>query len=371
VGNCASCHTAPQGAPYAGQRAIETPFGNVYSSNITADAVSGIGSWSSEDFWQAMHHGRSRDGRLLSPAFPYTSFNRMTREDTEALLAYLKTVAPAVQANRPHELQWPVGTQAALAVWRMLYFSPQVFVADSSQSAQWNRGAYLVNGLGHCGECHTPRNALGAATGQHLAGAVMPVTNWLAPSLRDGAAAGVTGANSEATARLLKTGLARHGQASGPMAEVVQGGTQYLTDEDLQAMLVYLGSLSTAPVAATTTRELVLPSASDGPAALYRQHCADCHGLRGEGVAGAYPALAGNRAVLASEPNNLIYSVLRGGFAPVTVSNPRPYGMPPFLLTLTDAQVAQVLTHVRQSWGNQAPTVEARQVTLARDRVGR
>lgn len=371
IGNCASCHTAPQGAPYAGQRAIETPFGAVYSSNITSDAVSGIGAWSADDFWQAMHHGRSRDGRLLSPAFPYTSFTSLTRADTDALLAFLKSTPPVVQPNRPHELQWPVGTQPALAVWRAAYFSPREFVADNARSAQWNRGAYLVQGAGHCGECHTPRNVLGATTGSPLSGAVMPVTNWLAPSLRDGTAAGVTDANREATARLLKTGLARHGQASGPMAEVVQGGTQYLTDDDLQAMLVYLGSLAVTPVAAATTRDLVMQPASDAAASLYRQHCADCHGPRGEGVAGAYPALAGNRAVLASEPNNLIYSVLRGGFAPVTASNPRPYGMPPFLLTLSDAQVAQVLTHVRQSWGNQASTVEARQVTLARDRVGR
>lgn len=368
IGNCASCHTAPQGEPYAGQRAIETPFGAVYSSNITSDAGSGIGAWSADDFWQAMHHGRSRDGRLLSPAFPYTSFNRMTREDTDALLAYLKTVAPVVQPNRAHGLRWPVGTQAALAVWRALYFRPQEFVPDSGQSAPWNRGAYLVTGLGHCGECHTPRNALGASTGPALSGAVMPGTNWLAPSLRDSTAAGVSVDHRDSTAAFLKTGLSRHAQANGPMAEVVQGGTQYLGDADLQALLLYLGSLA-APQAARPVR----PASTTAPAAaaLYRQHCADCHGANGEGVAGAYPALAGSRAVQAAQANNLIYSVLRGGFAPVTEANPRPYGMPPFLLTLSDAQVAQVLTYVRQAWGNQAGAVAAQQVTLARNRVGR
>lgn len=370
IGNCASCHTAVQGAPYAGQRAIETPFGAVYSSNITSDASSGIGAWSGDDFWQAMHHGRSRDGRLLSPAFPYTSFSRMSRADTDALLAYLKTVPAVVQPNREHALQWPLGTQPALAAWRALYFRPQEFVADSAQSAQWNRGAYLVQGPGHCGECHTPRNALGASTGLALSGAVMPVTNWLAPSLRDGAAAGVGSSQHAATARLLQTGVSDHAQAQGPMAEVVQGGTQYLNDADLQAVLVYLGSLvtPTAQVAAAP-----LPMAADGGAAasLYQRHCAECHGDKGQGVAGAYPALAGSRAVQAAQANNLIYTVLRGGFAPVTAGNPRPYGMPPFLLTLSDVQVAQVLTYVRQSWGNQASVVDVPQVILARNRMGR
>lgn len=370
IGNCASCHTAPQGAPYAGQRGIETPFGVVYSSNITSDVGSGIGAWSADDFWQAMHHGRSRDGRLLSPAFPYTSFSRMPRADTDALLAYLKTVPPVVQPNRAHALRWPLGTQPALALWRSLYFTPQEFVPDSGQSAQWNRGAYLVQGPGHCGECHTPRNVLGAMTGDALSGAVMPVTNWLAPSLRDSKAAGVAGDQEVATARLLRTGLAPHAQAQGPMAEVVQGGTQYLSDADIDAMLVYLGSL-VLPTHASPSQAPQPTVRSSAAAKLYQQHCAECHGDQGEGVAGAYPALAGSRAVQSAQANNLIYSVLRGGFAPVTAGNPRPYGMPPFLLTLSDAQVAQVLTHVRQSWGNQASAVDAQQVTLARNRMGR
>lgn len=199
----------------------------------------------------------------------------------------------------------------------------------------------------------------------------MPVTNWVAPSLRDATAAGVTVANRDATARLLKTGLARHGQSTGPMAEVVRGGTQYLDDDDLQAMLVYLESLTQAP-AAKSTRDLVMTRAGlDSAAALYKQHCSDCHGANGEGVAGAYPALAGNRALQADVPNNAIYAVLQGGFGPATAANPRPYGMPPYLLVLSDAQVAEVLTYVRQSWGNRgAPVLEA-QVTLARNRAGR
>ena len=368
IGNCASCHTATQGAAFAGQRPITTPFGPVYSSNITSDPVTGIGAWNGDDFWQALHHGRSRDGRLLSPAFPYTSFSHMTRADSDALLAFLKTVPAVVQPNRDHGLTWPLGTQMALTVWRALYFSPQTYVPDASQSAQWNRGAYLVKGVGHCGECHTPRNSLGGSTGLALSGAVMPANNWLAPSLRDGAAAGITATNREATARLLKTGLARHGQATGPMAEVVQGGTQYLNEDDLQAMLLYLGSLSQGQGAAALRAPMQAASALEPAAKLYRQHCADCHGAQGDGVEGAYPALVGSRAVQAAQPNNLIYSVLHGGFSPATIANPRPFGMPPFLLTLSDAQVAQLLTYVRQSWGNQASTVHETQVTQARNR---
>ncbi|MDT8989612.1 c-type cytochrome [Curvibacter sp. APW13] len=372
LGNCASCHTAQGGALYAGQRPIETPFGVVYSSNLTSDASTGIGAWSSEDFWQALHHGRSRDGRLLSPAFPYTSFSRMTREDSDALLAFLKTVPAVVQPQRPHALAWPFGSQAALRVWRALYFSPQTYVPDTARSAAWNRGAYLVQGVGHCGECHTPRNALGGSTGEALSGARMPVGNWWAPSLRDAAAAGTPAGQRDATVRLLLSGMADHGQASGPMAEVVQGGTQYLRPDDAQALAEYLESLVPQGVVAPAPRGTTLSASQHAEGeALYRKHCADCHGTAGEGVAGAYPALAGSRAVQSAQPNNLIYTVLHGGFAPVTQRNPRPFGMPPFVLTLSDAQVARVLSYVRQSWGNQARGVDEAQVTLARNQRGR
>lgn len=370
LGNCASCHTAQGGAAYAGQRAIQTPFGVVYSSNITSDTSTGIGSWSSEEFWQALHHGRSRDGRLLSPAFPYTSFSRMTRADSDALLAFLKTVPAVVQPQRAHALDWPFGTQAALAVWRSLYFSPQTYVSDAARSDSWNRGAYLAQGVGHCGECHTPRNALGATTGESLSGARMPVGNWWAPSLRDAAAAGTTTAQRDSTLRLLLTGMSGHGHASGPMAEVVQGGTQYLRPDDALALSEYLESL-VAPatvVRGHSVARLPEPLRAEGEA-LYRKHCSDCHGTQGEGVPGAYPALAGNRDVNAHVPHNLIYTVLHGGFAPVTERNPRPFGMPPFVLALSDAQVARVLSYVRQSWGNQASVVEEAQVTLARNQV--
>ncbi|WP_414707459.1 c-type cytochrome, partial [Rhodoferax sp. UBA5149] len=248
AGNCMACHTTRGGPPFAGGRGIRTPFGTVFSSNLTSDTSTGIGSWSSNDFWQAMHHGRSKDGRLLNPAFPYTSFTHITRADSDALHAYLKTVPPIRQSNIAHAMRWPFGTQFALAAWRALYFTPGVYQADTTQTADWNRGAYLVRGLGHCGDCHTPRNALGAAKEKFdLAGGLIPMQNWYAPSLRtsdEAGVSGVSGGNPQYTAELLKTGVHPGGAATGPMAEVVRGSTQYLSDDDLRAMTVFLNSLS-------------------------------------------------------------------------------------------------------------------------------
>lgn len=184
AGNCAACHTVRGGTPYAGGRGIDTPFGTVYSSNLTPDVRTGIGSWSAAEFWRALHNGRSKDGRLLYPAFPYPSYTTVTRPDSDALYAYLHSLPATAQPAPPHALRWPFNQQAALAVWRALYFSPATFQPEPAQSAEWNRGAYLVRGLGHCGACHTARNALGATdTRLDLAGGLIPVQNWYAPSL--------------------------------------------------------------------------------------------------------------------------------------------------------------------------------------------
>ena len=378
AGNCMACHTARGSVPLAGGRRIETPFGGVYSSNLTPDPTTGLGQWSTDDFWQALHHGKSRDGRLLNPAFPYTSYSAVTRADADAMFAYLQSLTPQNQPNLGHQMYWPFGTQAALFTWRTLFFTPRDFQTDTKQSADWNRGAYLVNALGHCSECHTARNRLGAMqSAQALSGGLMPVQNWLAPSLLNSTAAGVEPGRLDETLQLLKTGHSARATVSGPMALVVQGGTQYLNDADLRAMGVYLQSLTQAQVvskpgvtsgvpALTATRltEATLTQAG----ALYKKHCAACHGPQGEGVAGAYPALAQNRAVLAAYSGNLIQTVLHGGFAPVTQARPQPYGMPPFVLTLTDAEIAQVLTYVRQSWGNLAPALSESDVSQLRDR---
>ena len=372
AGNCQACHSARGGAPYAGGRAIETPFGTVFSSNLTPDAEHGLGRWSAPQFWRAMHHGRSADGRLLTPAFPYDNTTLLSRADSDALYAYLRSLAPVAQAVQPHELRFPFNTQAALAVWRALYFEPREFQADASQSADWNRGAYLVQGLGHCNACHASRNALGATHGPlDLGGGLIPVHNWYAPSLADRREAGVADWESAEIVALLKTGAVNRASglvtASGPMGEVVLRSTQHLSDADLGAMAAYLQTLGArtdaSQTAAPETRR-AKPNARGEK--LYVDHCAACHGERGEGVPGAYAPLAGNRAVTMSMPANLVRIVLEGGFAPDTPGHPRPFGMPPFGQTLDNEDMAALLTHVRTSWGNQGSAVSALQVNRYR-----
>ena len=387
AGNCMGCHTSTGGAPYAGGRGVPTPFGTVFAPNLTPDANTGIGAWSAADFWRALHHGRSRDGRLLYPAFPYPNYTRVTREDANALHAYLRSLPAVVQANRAHELRFPFDQQAALAVWRALYFRPAVHTPDASRSAEWNRGAYLVEGLGHCNACHASRNALGAtASPLDLAGGLIPVQNWYAPSLTSAREASVAAWELPDITALLKAGVAAPKgmlvAVAGPMSEVVAGSTQHLTDADLRAMALHLKALpqaeqtgeqsaTAAPVQATNISTSSSTSTSTaamaGPGAKrYEQHCAPCHGERGEGVAAIYPALAGNRAVTMHTPANAVHMVVEGGFAPATAGNPRPFGMPPFATVLTDEEVAQVLTFVRSSWGNAAPPVTALEVSRYR-----
>lgn len=244
VGNCMACHTTQGGAPFAGGRGIETPFGVVHSSNLTPDRVQGIGSWTSAEFWRAMHHGRSKDGRLLYPAFPYPNYAQVTREDSDAIFAYLQSVPAAPDANRAHALRFPYNTQAALAVWRALFFAPGAPSAEPTQTAEYNRGAYLVNGLGHCTACHTPRNALGATSdAKAFTGGLIPVQNWYAPALNAAHEAGVKEWRTDDVVALLKTGVAPQGSVLGPMAEVVFRSTQYLSDADARAMAVYLQGL--------------------------------------------------------------------------------------------------------------------------------
>ena len=363
VGNCAGCHTAPGGLPYAGGLGIETPFGAVYASNLTPDAATGIKGWSRDDFWRAMHHGKSKDGRLLYPAFPYTSYTLVTREDSDALFAFLASLPAVSQVNTAHAVRFPYNLQAALAVWRALYFTPASFQPDASATFEANRGAYLVNSLGHCSACHAARNALGATNGLNLAGGLIPVQNWYAPSLVSPQEASVASWKLDDIQALFRTGRAPQASVNGPMAEVVLKSTQHFNDADLTAMAVYLKAL--APAAANP-----LAASPGTPTArgnkLYEQHCAQCHGDDGKGVASAYPALAGNRAVLMPQTANLVQMVLNGGYAPATAGNPRPFGMPPFVLVLPDSDVAEVLTYIRSSWGNRSAGVSALDVMRIR-----
>jgi mono/diheme cytochrome c family protein len=359
AGNCLGCHTTRGGTPYAGGRGVPTPFGTVYAPNLTPDPTHGLGAWSAAEFWRALHNGRARDGRLLYPAFPYPNYTRITHQDSDAIYAFLRSLPPAAEANRPNTLQFPFGLQSALAIWRALYFRPAGYAPDPAHTAEWNRGAYLVEGLGHCNACHAARNALGATSGPlDLAGGLIPVQNWYAPSLTSAQEAGVADWELQDVVALLKTGVSARGSVSGPMTEVIGGGTQYLDETDLRAMAAYLKSLPQTPATRPAASLAIAPDTAAG-ADLYAARCAACHGDHGEGAPGAYPALAGNRAVTMATPANLVHIVLEGGFAPATAGNPRPYGMPPFATELNNEELALLLTYLRSSWGNQAAPVMA------------
>jgi mono/diheme cytochrome c family protein len=364
AGDCMACHTARDGAPYAGGRGLATPFGTVYAPNITPDAHTGIGAWTADDFWHALHNGIAPGGRLLYPAFPYPNTTRVARDDADALYAYLRSLAPVRQANRPHALRFPYDRQIVLAGWRLLYFKPGVYAPQPARSAEWNRGAYLVEGLGHCAACHSPRNGLGA-TADRLSGGHIPSIGWYAPALDADNEAGLGNWDQAHIVQLLRTGVAPRGAVFGPMAEVVNQSLQYLTEADAGAMAVYLKSLPASP----SSRGLAAAPSEDVMQAgrqLYDHHCADCHGADGRGtrIAGnpAYPPLAGNGAMTMVDPVNAIRIVLNGGFPPATSGNPRPFGMPPHSPQLDDAEVAAVVTYVRNSWGNAAPAVTPQEV---------
>ena len=361
AGNCRDCHTPRGAAPYSGGRGIPTPFGTVYSSNLTPDLQTGIGAWSAADFRRALHNGRSRDGRLLYPAFPYDAYTRISAADADALFAYLRSLPAVAQPNRPHALRFPYDTQAALAVWRALFFRPARFEPDATRPPDWNRGAYLVQGLGHCAACHAERNLLGATRdAAGLGGGLIPLQNWYAPPLRT--------AQPGALAALLQTGRSDTAALLGPMAEVVLHSTQHLDAADLRAMAVYLQSLPASPPMDVPAVSATAAQRTQGEA-LYRDHCSGCHGEHGQGVPGAYLPLAGNPAVLRPTPANLVQVVLGGAFAASTAGNPRPFGMPPFATALSDEEIAAVLSHVRSAWGNQAGAVKALDVQRYRDSV--
>lgn len=380
LGNCKTCHTTQGGTPYAGGRPIETPFGTVFSSNLTPSA-SGLKNWSADDFWRALHHGTSRNGRLLYPAFPYNNTTHIAREDSNAMWAYFQSLPPTDAAPPEHRVRWPFNTQAALWVWRALYFErgntaqAPVSTAAPATDMELERGAYLVRGLGHCSACHAARNVLGANRDMlDLAGGIIPRQNWYAPSLNDVREAGVQDWPVENIVALFQTGRSPGGgrtdgapQAavvSGPMAEVVQHSTQYWRTEDLQAMALYLKSLprSNSAPGEGASQASNAPRRGDAGANLYRNHCMQCHGEQGQGVRAndgrfAYAPLAGNRTVTMTSPANLLQIVLNGGFAPSTTGHPRPFGMPPFVLTFNDAELAELLSYVRTQWGNSAPPV--------------
>ena len=369
AGDCVACHTQPAGKEFAGGRPMATPFGALYVPNITPDEETGIGAWTPDDFFRMMRTGVSRDGTLLYPAMPFASYTKVTREDSDAIYAYLMSVPPAKLKNRPHELRFPFNNRDLLLGWRTLYFKEGEYKPDAKQSVDWNRGAYLVQGLGHCAMCHTAINALGGSSeSKAFEGGMIPNQNWYAPSLTSNREAGLGNWDIQDIADLLQTGTSHRGTTYGPMAEVVYNSLQYLTDPDVRAMAVYLKALpqreSEPPP--TSQARLVAPNVMELGRKVYAKQCAVCHGDEGKGQPPAYPPLAGNPSITMASPVNSVRMVLNGGYAAGTKKNPRPYGMPPFSHVLNDAEVAAVVTYIRVAWNNDGTPVAPTQANELR-----
>jgi mono/diheme cytochrome c family protein len=367
AGDCVACHTAPRGRLFAGGLAMETPFGTLYSPNITPDAQYGIGTWSEDAFFRMMRTGITPEGKLLYPAMPIAQYTKVTREDSDAIFAYLKSVEPVREANHKHTLRFPFNQRKLLYGWRTLYFREGEFKPDPTRSVEWNRGAYLVEGLGHCTMCHTKINMLGGSSqSEQFAGGLIPVQNWYAPSLTSDKDGGLGDWSIKDIVDLLQAGISDRGAVYGPMAEVTYHSLQYMTDEDAKAMAVYLKTLpdnrgrKSGPSAATNTNVFALGEK------IYADKCALCHGAKGEGKLQHYPPLAANQSIEMDSAVNPIRIVLNGGFPPGTRRNPEPYGMPPFAQELNDTEAAAVVTYIRTAWGNHGKPVTAREVNELR-----
>lgn len=360
--DCESCHTAQGGKPWAGGRPVPTPFGIVYSMNITPDRDTGIGAWSGEDFYLAMHQGINREGKRLYPAFPYPWYTHMTRGDVDAIKAYLDTLSPVRQVDRQPELHWPFSMRSMLAIWDKLYLHPDRFEPDPKHSAQWNRGAYLVQGAGHCGACHTDKNFLGAADPKHpMQGGF--AEHVFAPNLGAGERDGLGGWSERDIAQYLGTGSNAHATAAGPMAEVVQQSTQYLTQDDLHAVAVYLKGLEGPEDSQPRTPDQ--DTMNEGRA-LYVDDCAGCHMDDGKGLANTFPPLRESSAIQAAQPQLLIAVILQGAKSPATRAKPTGLTMPAFADKLDDAQTAALVSYIRNEWGNRADAVSRSSVAKLR-----
>lgn len=370
AGDCIACHTDPGGALFAGGRAMATPFGTIYSSNITPDPATGIGKWSADDFYKTMHEGRFPDGGLIYPVMPFASCTKVTRADSNAIFAFLRSVPPVQYPNRPNELRFPYNNRQLILGWRTLFFEEGEYQPDPKRSEEWNRGAYLVAGLGHCAMCHSPINALGGTSeSAAFEGGLIPLQNWYAPSLTSNKEAGLGEWNIDEIVGLLRNGASHRGAVYGPMAEVTFNSLQYLSDADVRAMAIYLKSLAAGSPpgpessGVSSSENSLLMSLG---LTVYQARCASCHSSDGRGMPPDYPPLTGNPSIQMESAVNPIRMVLNGGFPPGTDGNPEPYGMPPFAQTLSDDEVAAVVTYIRAAWGNRGTAVSAAQANELR-----
>lgn len=385
AGDCIACHTgkAPDAKPFAGGLAVASPIGNIYSTNITPDKDTGIGNYTLDDFERALRHGITPGGGTLYPAMPYPSYAKLTDEDVAAMYAYfMHGVEPAHEENRKADIKWPLSMRWPLAIWRKIY-GPEVadggFEAGRYDDPQVARGAYLVQGLGHCGACHTPRavtlqeKGLDDFSDLYLAGGPV-IDGWVAVNLRGNVADGLGGWSKEDIVATLRGARNPHGAVLGsPMHDVVIHSTQGMSDEDLLAVASYLKTLK--PASATpssyTASEDTAKALTNGQdigrgGALYADNCAACHRSDGKGNAHAFPPIAGNPSVLAENPASLIRVVLTGSMLPSTKTAPSNLGMPGFAWRLSDAEVAELVTFIRNGWGNKASSVDTGQVASVR-----
>lgn len=364
LGDCAGCHTIPGGQPLAGGTILETPFGKVAAPNITPDRETGLGNWTEADFRRAMREGVSPGGKRLYPAMPYPAYARMPDADIAALWAYLKTVAPVHHAVEPNLLPFPYNIRTLMAGWNWLYRSPAGFTPTAGKNAEWNRGAYLVTGPGHCGACHTPKTLLGADHAAALTGASLQ--GWFAPEITEAKPHGIGGWSVSDIVAYLKSGWNAHAAATGPMAEVVENSTSQMNDADLKAIAVYLkdqpASDGPRPAARLASGDPTMRAGGK----LYQDNCVGCHGWEGKGEALIFPPLAGNAILLQSSAESLTRVVLEGAQSAGTKTAPTAPAMPSFAWKLDDAQIAALLTYVRNSWGNAAVPVSAASVAKIR-----
>ncbi|MGD9944364.1 MAG: cytochrome c [Burkholderiaceae bacterium] len=384
--DCIACHSAPGGPPYAGGLRMNTPFGALFTTNITPHPTQGIGQYSFEDFENAVRRGIRKDGGRLYPAMPYPSFSGITPQDMQALYAYFMLgVEPQPVANRDNLLPWPFSMRSLLRLWTAVFYRERPFVEDPARDASWNRGAYLVRVLGHCGACHTPRGlagqekAMSEADGpRYLSGAVLD--DWYAPNLPKTLKASAFPWSVDDLVEFLETGRNQRNASVGPMVDVIGHSTQYLSEADRRAIADYLLSLpvnergearppadAEAAVAATAQRLRDLDVSLPG-ARLYLDNCQACHRADGAGDPRTFPALAGSAVVLGREPNSLVAMILRGSAMPSTRRAPSALSMPGFGWRLSDDEIAELATFLRSSWGNAAGSVSASQVKGLRER---
>ena len=363
AGDCASCHTADPSKPFAGGKRIDTPFGGIYSPNLTPDRDTGIGAWSDADFTRALRYGQDPDGSLYYPAFPYTYFTRMTKDDTLAIRAYLATLTPFRNEVRPPDLRWPFGYRALMHAWNYLFFKPGLFEPDQSKSAEWNRGGYLVTGLAHCGACHTPKNYFGADK-RGLAFTGNEVAGWFAPRLDGAERSGLKSWSVEDIVEYLQSGRNAKSHADGLMADVIVNSTSKMSDADIRAMAVYLKSLPPGPPepAVTAPQDAEMKAGQ----AVYARLCIACHEADGSGAPRIYPPLPGNALLQSADPSSTLRIILDGAQSVTTPRAPNKGEMPGYAKQLSDEQIAAVANYMRNSWGNAASLVTAAQVAKAR-----